>query len=93
MTLFVLSAATVAVLPDETGAASARVTLSVYARVVPSCAVTTTEMLVVLPDVRLTDGDAEPDATAMPSTVTVAWLSVTTGVTVTDDTLLATEAL
>nr|WP_232374499.1 hypothetical protein [Kosakonia cowanii] len=47
----------------------------------------------MLPDVRLTDWDAEPDATAVPSTVTVAWLSVTTGVTVTDDTLLATEAL
>lgn len=82
MTLFVLLAATVAVLPDETGAASARVTLSVYARVVPSCAVTTTEMLVVT-----------PDATAMQSMITVAWLSATTDVTVTDETLMATEVL
>ncbi|ORM64017.1 hypothetical protein HA45_12985 [Pantoea rodasii] len=93
MTLFVLLAATVSALSEETGAASARVTLSVYARVVPSWAVTTMEILVVLPDDRMTGWDAEPDATAVPSTVTVAWLSVTTGVIVTDEMLLSTEAL
>ena len=74
MTLFVLLAATVSALFEETGGVSARVTLSVYARVEPSWAVTTKEMLVVLRDNRLTDWDAEPDVTAVPPTGTVAWI-------------------
>jgi hypothetical protein len=58
---------------------SKRVTVNVYVFVVPSCAVTSTG-IVLLPTFRLT-GDRLPLATAVPFTFTVALLSATTGST------------
>ena len=57
--------------------------------VVPSCAVTTTVM-VLRPTVRLMPPEALPDATATSFTFTVAVVSLTVGVTVRLSTLLAT---
>ena len=90
--LLVLLAATVELLFADAGGASARVTLMLYPRVVPSCALTTTE-IVLLPAFSAMACEAEPEATDEPLTVTVAWLSFTTGVTVTDETSNATVAL
>ena len=57
--------------------------------VTPSWAVTST-VIVLLPTARLMLPEAEPLVTAVPLTFTVAVLSVTVGVTVSEVTLLAT---
>ncbi len=57
--------------------------------VVPSCAVTTVVMVVLVPSVKATGPDAVPDVTAAPFTVIVALGSCVTGVTVTDAVTLA----
>ena len=71
-------------------ALAALVTVTVYVLVLLFCAVTTTLMTSPLPTLRLIAPDGEPLATGVPLTVTVAWLSLTVGVTVTELSLLAT---
>jgi hypothetical protein len=66
--------------------------LSVYVVVVKSPAVTTTETLFE-PTLRLCDDELDPDATALPPTVTVAAASVTCGFNVMLEMLLATVTL
>ena len=58
----------------------------------PSCAVTTIVM-VLAPTARFIGVEAEPEATAVPFTVTVAVASVTVGVIVIEETEYAAEAL
>ena len=58
---------------------------------VPSCAVTTT-LTLFIPTTRLIGPDAEPLATVVPFTVTVALASAVVGVTVTDVTAFATAS-
>ena len=58
----------------------------------PSCAVATT-VTVVSPTVSGIAPEAAPEATVMPFTLMLAVLSVSVGVTVSDVTLLATEAV
>jgi hypothetical protein len=71
----------------------ALVTAIVYVFVVvPSCAVTTTVM-VLLPTLRLILPDAVPLDTAVPFTVTAAFDSFTVGVTVIEVTAYATLAV
>lgn len=75
------------------GAAGALVTVSVYVLVVvPFCAVTTVVMT-LLPTFKLIAPLAVPEATAVPFTVIVAFAWVRVGVTVTDDTEFATDAV
>ena len=72
---------------------SSRVIVSVYVLVVvPSWAVTTTVMAFepILSAIAL---DALPDMTVVPLTLTVAFIWLTVGVTVMDETLFATDAL
>ena len=59
--------------------------------VVPSCAVTTVVM-VFAPTFKLIAPEATPEKTLTPLTFTVELLSVTIGVTVTDEVALDTEA-
>jgi hypothetical protein len=73
--------------------AAALVTVVVYVLVVvPSCAVTTVVM-VFAPTFKLILPLATPVATAVPLTVTVALAWLTVGVTVIDDTALATDCV
>lgn len=75
------------------GAAGALVTVTVYVLVeVPFCAVTTVVMT-LLPTFKLIAPLAVPEATAVPFTVIVAFAWVRVGVTVTDDTEFATDAV
>lgn len=62
--------------------------------VVPSCAVTTVVMVVMLPSApKATAPDAVPDATAMPFTFIVALASWVVAVTVTDVVALAADVV
>jgi hypothetical protein len=73
--------------------AASRVMVVVYVWVVvPSCAVTTV-VIVLAPTFKLMLPLALPDATAVPLTVTVALAWLTVGVTVIDETALATDCV
>ena len=60
--------------------------------VVPSCAVTTT-VIMLLPTFSEIEPEAEPEVTAVPLTVIVALAWVRVGVTVIEVVALATEAV
>ena len=72
----------------------ARVTIIEYVRVVvPSCAVTTVVMVVVVPPAKAMLADAVPDVTATPFTFIVAVASAAVGVTITDAVALTTDVV